>query len=434
MRAMRPPPLWDGVDEDVYRKKKDDEEVSRASRIDHVARTPSGLPAPLARMTASSPASSSGGFKRTLSAVVNQDAKRIAAMKSTSSIGPSALSQSHKPAPMTSPLRSRSTAPTMPSHHHVEKPSVRNTKWNDNPAVAASSPGGWVEPMHPAAPPSDNFNPLPPTPKRQGRAMPPIPEESPNTAIRRILGTDANMPSLDLPLSDDAPSANNVVSNNGTNGSTNPFDWGTDLSAFFDVEGYALNHPSNGAVPSIKTETDEDDALSQLFNRTSSAMIESSPSVVPFDFSQLPPSSPPMPSDLPHSALLLSSPDLSPLDSRISPASGKWTPSSGKPTPASVASGLTPRKQLHQRQRQEAEQAEQDKALREFMANHAFDPNSFAGLDELWKFTGEGGGLHAGNVGGETGEGLMQSSAGEVEGFLDAGEKHGQQGMMELFG
>jgi hypothetical protein len=245
------------------------------------------------------------------------------------------------------------------------------------------------------------------------------------------------MPSLDLPLSDDAPSADNTVNNTNNNSGdgNNTFDWSTDLSAFFDVEGYALNHPSNGPAPSIKTETDEDDSLSQLFNRTSSAMIESSPSLVPFDFSQLPPSSPPMPSDLPHSALLLSSPDLSPLDSRISPASGKWTPSSGKPTPASIASGLTPRKQQQHQQRHEAEQAEQDKALREFMANHAFDPNSFAGLDELWKFTGEAGGLHADNAGiaGETGEGLMQSSAGEVEGFLDAGEKQGQ-GMMALFG
>jgi hypothetical protein len=63
--------------------------------------------------------------------------------------------------------------------------------------------------------------------------------------------------------------------------------------------------------------TDEDDVLSQLFNRTSSiGPLGSSPA--PFDFSQLPPSSPPAsngPSsdielELGHSALLLSSPDI----------------------------------------------------------------------------------------------------------------------------
>lgn len=86
----------------------------------------------------------------------------------------------------------------------------------------------------------------------------------------------------------------------------------------------------NGHVGTDST-LEEDTVLSQLFNRTSSiAGPGSSPSG--FDFSQLPPSSPPMSvlsSDaLPHSALLLSSPVK------------KNTPSVSGQTPS--ASGLTP--------------------------------------------------------------------------------------------
>lgn len=295
---------------------------------------PGSTPIPMTPVAATDhPASrmDSGGFKRTLSAVVEQDAKRIASLRTRPSINvKSGLSQSSKPVPMTSPPRATR--------------SMRNQRWNGDAQAGASSPGGWMEPMHgtnQVAAVTDDFNPV---------------SESPNTTIRRILGT-SNQPvqSLDLPLSDDKP--------------TDQVEWSTNLSAFFDVEGFSTDQATHGRSPTpettdfhralssgarkkreqglrrtysvAETETD-DDVISQLFNRTSSAGIGSS-SPAPFDFSQLPPSSPPvsLSSDLPHSALLLSSPDLSspsfsgsPLDQPITTTATtttynitrRWTP------------------------------------------------------------------------------------------------------------
>lgn len=376
MRTMRPPKLWEGVDEDVRTVKKGHEVEKRASRIDQP-------PTPAA--SSSSPA----GFKRTMSTVVNSDAKRIAALRPTRPI-PSNLQKSFKPAPMTSPARASTARITEPS-----KPAVRNAKWNSNTGggVAASSPGGWVEPMDPPPPPSDNFNPMPPTPKRQSKVV----QESPNTAIRRIMGTSSTL-SLALPLSDDAT----VVPDSST------FDWNADLSSFFDVEGFSMSTAEmTGIAPSERTEGD-DDVMSQLF-RTSSAMMESSP---PFDFSQLPPSSPPVAlSDLPHSALLLSSPDLSPMNRLISPAksTGKtYTPfsvPSSRPTPALSNPAPTPYDPPSAKVSEQSQ--EEDKELRAFLAAHQFDS---AALEELWRMSNSPGNGN-GNV----------SSTTETEGMMGIG-------------
>jgi len=285
---MRPPTLWEGVEDDPRSLAKRD-------------KTTGMTPAPTPSSHNDRPASridSGGGFKRTLSAVVEQDAQRIASLRYRPSAPKSSLNQSHKAIPMTSPPRASTSASR----------SMRNVRWNGNAHAGASSPGGWAEPMHPGVPQSDNFNPV---------------NESPNTAIRRILGTEIPMQSLEMPLSDDG------TMSRPTDAAT--FNWDTDLSAFFDVEGFSLDSdPAQGRSPPAEptkfhralssaarrrreeTATEDEDALSQLLNRASSIGLESSP--IPFDFSQLPPSSPPvMPNDLPHSALLLSSPDNSPM-------------------------------------------------------------------------------------------------------------------------
>ncbi len=417
MRTMRPPKLWEGVDAEVRTTKRKDEDDRPASRVD--APTPS-----------SNPGSSPAGFKRTMSAVVNQDAKRIAAMRKPSIFTSSGLKQSHQPevtAPMSSPGRHTSHS----TQASANKPNVRNAKWTGNAlgTIAASSPGGYVEPMHPPAPPSDNFNPVPPTPKRQGQKYNAVPEDSPNTAIRKILGTNTATQSLDMPLSDDG---NGISGDNATT-----FDWANaDLSAFFDVEGFtgdnsnmSMDFGQSHSLNSERTEGD-DDALSQLFNRTSSGMVESSPHA--FDFSQLPPSSPPVISDLPHSALLLSSPDLSPMDRKLSPlkkGSHGGTPSSGKPTPMSVGSvlsnpaptpmaySLSTQGQGGQSQRQGADD---DKELKAFLATHQFDPTA---LEELWRMTGGGSsGDSSSQNGGSNQKYTDPSSTAETEGMLGAGE------------
>ncbi|GMK53612.1 hypothetical protein CspeluHIS016_0101980 [Cutaneotrichosporon spelunceum] len=179
------------------------------------------------------------------------------------------------------------------------------------------------------------------------------------------------MQSLDMPLSDDGSG------NNESEG----LSWGEDLSAFFDVEGFSAAAPDSDAstatspihsryrarssidarnvssalrnqvvVPtSDAAEHSDDAAWSELFNRTSSfghsssvgdrtssfdrsssiGVYDSSPQHhQKFDFSQLPPSSPPaLPSNLSHSALLFSSPDpssVSPMDP--SPRDHKLSP------------------------------------------------------------------------------------------------------------
>lgn len=390
MRTMRPPPLWEGVDEEVMRKPRDEDDAEkRASRIDHAGPSSTQPPRPI---PASSPAPGSG-FKRTLSTVVNQDAMRIAAMKTTARPGPSALKQSFKPGPMTSPVKSASTLPA-----------VRNAKWNNTPTAAASSPGGWAQHSHPPVPPSDDFNPLHSSPRRSARVNAAAVQESPNTAIRRILGTaNTSIQSLDLPLSDDSP-------NDTLQPGAQPvqmLDWtNADLSSFFDVEGYAMHNASaaaarsaaggsnaGGRATSEKAEM-EDDVMSQLFNRTSSAIMSNS-SPAPFDFSQLPPSSPPRSIDLPHSALLLSSPDLSPMDQRVSPAK-----STGKSfTPHVLSNASTPFDQGHFSQGHDQQW------------EGGFNSAAF-GLDDLW-------GMDSATM-------VGTSSVGQAEGMLDTPGKMGE--------
>ncbi|CAK9780744.1 hypothetical protein CC85DRAFT_144129 [Cutaneotrichosporon oleaginosum] len=175
------------------------------------------------------------------------------------------------------------------------------------------------------------------------------------------------MQSLAMPLSDDGLG----------NSDSKSLSWAGEMSAFFDVEGFSAP-PESDADPSSPSqsrhqgmssmdprnvssalrhqlilptsdavEPSDDDAWSNLFNRTSSfghassvgdhsSSLGRSSSFGPydssphekFDFSQLPPSSPPaLPSNLPHSALLFSSPgpssvspiDPSPRDHKASP-------------------------------------------------------------------------------------------------------------------
>ena len=212
-RIMRPPSLWEGVNDDVEGRLG-----VRKSQSDAVS-------------------SSAAHFKRTLSGAANKDAARIAALRSLPNRRPIA----------TSPVRiTRATASTIAT----ARP----------PVVSASSPG----------------------PSTQNTAASPTPNESPNTAIRRFLLSDAF---TSIPPSSDIPAAS----------SSTGIDWSSDLSALFDF---------NTVVPS---EAQSD--YSQLFT--------DDPLTTEFDFSKLPPSSPPA---LAHSALLLSSPDLSESGLSISPA------------------------------------------------------------------------------------------------------------------
>jgi hypothetical protein len=310
--------MWEGVDDDV-------KTLRLGANLAPMPSSEIDLPAP--RLDS--------GFKRTLSAVVEKDAERIAGMRKPSYpvvARPSHMAKSTVPAarqmPMTSPPRGSISATK----------GVRNTSRIVQTQPAASSPGGY------AIPRSDAFRPPAQAGHAQGQGQSNShetrfdPNESPNTAINRILGTSMNMPmqSLQMPLSDDGRQDSQNV-------------WNTDMSSFFDVENLdiqmsagphgatALKSPSpppsfhrtsSSASASRRRHqpsggTEEDDVLSQLFNRTSSiGPLGSSPTRGTFDFSQLPPSSPPasagpssdlgidMDLDLGHSALLLSSPDI----------------------------------------------------------------------------------------------------------------------------
>ncbi|KAK8864609.1 hypothetical protein IAR55_001859 [Kwoniella newhampshirensis] len=361
MGAMRPPTLWGDVDDDPnYRPRKDKKTV--APRSSSGTLVPSSEPDTPAERIDKAHARSSEGFKRTLSAVVEQDAKRIASLRHKVPMPKSTLQQSTKPSPMTSPPRGSTSATK----------SLRNAKWNGDAIAGASSPGGWMEPMHQLASSSahkaDDFNPVTQNEMSAGTTRRLFgPGSITNTQKTPVPASDANIQTLDMPLSDDG---NNLKPDTQV-------DWHTDLSAFFDVDGFSMPPAANpettlasrthGISPpagptdfhralssgarrrreaarhvgsssstssAIRTghvatdaTTDEDDVLSQLFNRTSSVGMESS-SPAPFDFSQLPPSSPPLSmvgSDhLPHSALLLSSPDNSP--NGFSPMDMKSTP------------------------------------------------------------------------------------------------------------
>ena len=257
--------------------------------------------------------------------------------------------------------------------------------------------------MHHQLPQSDNFNPI---------------SESPNTAIRRILGNGMPMQSLDMPLSDDG------CTHRPTDGSN--IDWGTDLSAYFDVEGFSQpTDPTHGRSPPPETtefhralssgsrrrreqtSTDDDDVLSQLFNPTSSAgNLGSSPS--PFDFSALPPSSPPeMHDDLPHSALLLSSPDNSPMG--FSPLDREFTfrISPEKEKTSNLKHSFTP---------------VDEKTSLDFLAKHSGneEPVSYDALQGwLGKMSEE--------------DVRVVSSAGEAEGLVDEGNE-GDDDLFALLG
>ena len=317
---MRPPSMWQGVDETpkTLGPRGSSSSDKPASRID------------AAQASALSRTSAGNGLKRTLSVAVEQDAKRIAQMK----VKPKASLDNVriKAIPASSPVR-----PPAESRNMTHS----NAQWNQQ--APASSPGWRGSAAHPPQDPpettGDNFDPV-------QRSLSNMIHDTPNTTIRKILGplSSATAPARGQPLSDGSEmgQAANIMS------SAAEIDWGVDLSQFFNLEGFslpqdtlmqadytqALGNPhadSTGHVPSdFEASRNDvqphgmsegsDDVISQLFNRTSSVGYDSS-SPARFDFSTLPPSSPPMiPSDLPHSALLLSSPDMSPWERKTSPA------------------------------------------------------------------------------------------------------------------
>ncbi|TYJ57759.1 hypothetical protein B9479_001613 [Cryptococcus floricola] len=300
--TMRPANLWVA----------DDDEESRAA-----GKLPASATGHLNQPTVRSINRSQESFKRTLSAAVNQDAERLARHKgrqvSTSKLGP-----------MTSPPRGSASASN----------SFRQS-------AAASSPGknlGVFDESFEAEESNASPKDAPVLPKS-------VPHPQP---LRHNAPVDSTIQTLNLPLSDDGPHGQN---------SGQVEEWNDQMSAFFDVEGFSMAPMTDGlldhrqsisihgphrSIPIHATSSsmidnhmptdsslEEDTVLSELFNRTSS-MAESSP--IAFDFSQLPPSSPPLSvlsSDaLPHSALLLSSP------------MKKYSPSVSGQTPS--ASGLTP--------------------------------------------------------------------------------------------
>lgn len=306
--------MWEGVDDDVKSLRMGTQPPMPASEGDM----------PATRLDS--------GFKRTMSAVVDKDAKRIASLRKPPTIPrPTQLNKSFtRAAPATSPPRGSASASA----------GVRNASRSVNTQPAASSPGGVTMPASDAQP----------GPRREredhSQSIAFDPNESPNTAIRRILGTNMPLQSLDMPLSPDR-----------RGGADDTVDWSTtDISSYFEVGQFEMSAGPHGATalkspspppPLHRTSSsaaskrraythhhpsesnEEDDVLSQLFNRTSSiGPLESSPA--PFDFSQLPPSSPPASSvgpssdiDLGHSVLLLSSPNSAspvfPLAHRVSP-------------------------------------------------------------------------------------------------------------------
>ena len=211
--------------------------------------------------------------------------------------------------------------------------------------MPASSPGWRGSASHtpPEAPQpdGDDFNPV-------QRSASSAVIDTPNTTIRKILGP-LSSPAMGRDQAQALSDGSDVgQANKNMMSSATEIDWGVDLSQFFNLDGFSLPpdtlaqsdytqalvqrptastghvqsdfEPShNDAQPHGMSEG-SDDVISQLFNRTSSVGYDSS-SPARFDFSTLPPSSPPMiPSDLPHSALLLSSPDMSPWERKTSPA------------------------------------------------------------------------------------------------------------------
>jgi hypothetical protein len=300
---MRPPAMWDGVDDEI-----------KPSRL--VPMPSSEIDLPAQRLDS--------GFKRTMSAVVEKDAKRLA-----SSAG------SRKPVasrimPMTSPPRG-SKSVTKAARH-----SSSSSRAQQQPA--ASSPGPFTNHSNSRTPASASA-PGHGHPLQQAFVF--NPDDSPNTTLNKIIGASMPMQSLDMPLSDDGREKEQIPWTNTNTNTHTPYHNTTTTERFEMSAGphgaTSLKSPSpppkfhrtsstaskrflNQHQPSGGTE--EDDVLSQLFNRTSSiGPLGSSPAQ--FDFSQLPPSSPPAsngPSsdidlELGHSAMLLSSPDISPASS-----------------------------------------------------------------------------------------------------------------------
>ncbi|WWC89115.1 uncharacterized protein L201_004033 [Kwoniella dendrophila CBS 6074] len=363
--SMRPPTLWGDVDDDPKdRPRKEKRGGAGGSRQSSQApMSEPDIPAvridkPIIKTNNSD---NSNGFKRTLSSVVEEDAKRIQASNShhyhhqRHNIGKqplprSGLNQTSKPVPMSSPPRgSTSATKSLRNPHQV------------GAGVAASSPIRWNSQQLPQhhqqhnIPKSDNFHT--------------DPVESPVTAARIAYGklqsqmSSGKKNTLDMPLSDDNPEEQKTTSITTSN-QNQQINWGTDLSAFFNTEGFSmpsLQDKTHGISPDIGPPTEfqkslsaeairsrkrdedhimtdqstgeEDDVLSQLFNRTSSSSSVGVSPIHPFDFSALPPSSPPLSissrSELPHSALLLSSPDVD-IDDNNSPSDSGLTPNDNK--------------------------------------------------------------------------------------------------------
>ncbi|WWC61972.1 uncharacterized protein I303_104558 [Kwoniella dejecticola CBS 10117] len=405
MGSMRPPTLWGDVDDDPKDRPRKDKKSgatggpgpSTTAHRESSAVPKSEPDIPATRIDKPVARAHDHVFKRTLSSVVEEDAKRIAALKQHAQnlrkpFAKSNLQQTSRPVPMSSPPRGSASATK----------SLRADRWNDQ--TAASSPIRWndhrshsdqAKTAH-----SDNFHTDPVEPAQ------PAHQHNKHTTAQ----------TLDMPLSDDTPAENHKVQNQ------QQINWGTDLSAFFDVDGFSmppshtLDQKTYGISPDVgpPTEfqralsaearklrkqnqsqssnstvggqlrsdgTEEDDVLSQLFNRTSSVgPMESSPQ--PFDFSALPPSSPPVSSigDLPHSALLLSSPDNSPLNpTDFSPMDVKGTTPGKSRLRHFVSANAIDQQQQHQQHQQQPAMDYNDfqKMLETLSAQHT--PQDFGG-------------------------------------------------------
>ncbi|WVQ73919.1 hypothetical protein IAR50_003500 [Cryptococcus sp. DSM 104548] len=316
--AMRPSTLWGDEDEEARARNK----LGAGSGI-----------ASFDRPAANANSHGQESFKRTLSAAVNQDAERIARHKGRA--GASKLGA------MTSPPRGSASA--------SKSFSVRQ-------GAVVSSPGRQLGEFDESfEPEASETSPRDASVARPGPKSVPHPEPLKHNPL-----VDSNIQTLNLPLSDDGPQGNS---------GGHVEEWNDQVSAFFDVEGFSMAPPTEGlldhrrnhnvhhgphrSIPVHATSSsiidnhmptdsslEEDTVLSELFNRTSS-MAESSP--IAFDFSQLPPSSPPLSvlsSDaLPHSALLLSSPmkKHSPSVSGQTPSVSGLTPVDGNRLPQSAS-------------------------------------------------------------------------------------------------
>jgi hypothetical protein len=309
---MRPPSMWEGVDDEV--------KTLRLGPASSKAMPSSEIDIPLAAQRLDS------GFKRTMSAVVEKDAKRIAGMKQP----PAAVRKSNMA--MTSPPRGSKSAVKNARHSHSQQPAGPSYQ------VPASSPGPFTNTRQQSQSQSQSRTPAHNHSSLQ-QAFVFNPDDSPNTTLNKIIGASMPMQSLDMPLSDDHDenqrqtmpwqhNFNNMTPANTHMNTEERFEMSAGphgATALKSPSPPPTFHRTSSTASKRRFHTghgsgsagDEDDVLSQLFNRTSSiGPLGSSPA--PFDFSALPPSSPPAsngPSsdidlDLGHSAMLLSSPDI----------------------------------------------------------------------------------------------------------------------------